>query len=148
MIACCSCMTSGTISLTIPKLKQMEEGLVNPHWLVNTHTTPSFPKNRIWKTFFLNLTQNQTAYQKISSRSFVSQMHQSVVFGGKSDVMCPTGNTPPNATKENVISQLLEMIIQLWEKFQTALLNRFYQIQGDFFQVGESIKTPNFKYEI
>ena len=40
-----------------------------------------------------------------------------------------TGNTPPNATKENVISQLLEMIIQFWKKFQTALLNRFYQIQ-------------------
>ena len=45
-------------------------------------------------------------------------------------VLCQyTGNTPPNATKENVISQLLEMIIQFWKKFQRALLNWFYQIQ-------------------
>ena len=34
---------SGNISRTIPKLKDMEEGLVNPHWLFNTRTTPSFP---------------------------------------------------------------------------------------------------------
>ena len=36
-------MTSGTISLTIPKLKNMEEGLVSLHWLVTTCITPSFP---------------------------------------------------------------------------------------------------------
>ena len=31
----------------------MEEDLVNPHWLINTRITPSFPWNRIWKTYFL-----------------------------------------------------------------------------------------------
>ena len=36
-------MIGGTISLTIPKLKNMEEGLVSPHWLVTTRITPSFP---------------------------------------------------------------------------------------------------------
>ena len=36
-------MIGGTISLTIPKLLNMEEGLVSPHWLVTTRITPSFP---------------------------------------------------------------------------------------------------------
>ena len=36
-------MIGGTISLTIPKLKNMEEGLVSPHWPVTTRITPSFP---------------------------------------------------------------------------------------------------------
>ena len=35
-------MIGGTISLTIPQLKNMEEGLVSPHWLVTTCITPSF----------------------------------------------------------------------------------------------------------
>ena len=39
-----------------------------------------------------------------------------------------TGNTPKNATKENIIFPILEMIIQLWKKFQRVLLNRFYKI--------------------
>ena len=54
-------MKSGTISLALPKRKSMEEGLVNPHWLSNTRTTPSFPQNRIWKTSS-HLPQMQTAY--------------------------------------------------------------------------------------
>ena len=36
-------MIGGTISLPIPKLKNMEEGLVSLHWLVSTCITPSFP---------------------------------------------------------------------------------------------------------
>ena len=36
-------MIGGTISLTIPKVKTMEEGLVSPHWLVTTRITLSFP---------------------------------------------------------------------------------------------------------
>ena len=43
----------------------------------------------------------------------------------KTDFGC-TGNTPPKATKENVIFQLLEMIIQFWNKFLEDLENRFY----------------------
>ena len=39
----CNSMIGGTISLNIPKLKIMEEGLVSPHWLVITRITPSFP---------------------------------------------------------------------------------------------------------
>jgi len=35
-------MTSGTISLTIPKLRNMAYGR-RPHWLVTTCITPSFP---------------------------------------------------------------------------------------------------------
>ena len=35
-------MTGGIISLTIPTLRNMEEGLVSPHWLVTTRITPSF----------------------------------------------------------------------------------------------------------
>ena len=46
-------MTSGTISLTIPKLKNIEEGLVSPHWLVTTGITPSFPFSKT------NLANNQ-----------------------------------------------------------------------------------------
>ena len=36
----------GTISLTIPTLKNTEEGLVSPHWLVTSRITPSFPSNK------------------------------------------------------------------------------------------------------
>ena len=39
-------MTSGTISLTIPKLRNMEEGLVSPQSLVTTCITPSFPSSK------------------------------------------------------------------------------------------------------
>ena len=34
-------MTSGTMSLTIPKLKNIEEGLVSPHRLATTPITPN-----------------------------------------------------------------------------------------------------------
>ena len=56
------CMRGGTISLTIPKLKNMEEGLVSPHWLVTTRITPSFPftdlAKLIQQTSILSLTHN------------------------------------------------------------------------------------------
>ena len=35
-------MTSGTISLAKPKLKEMEEVLVNPHWLEDLRSTTNF----------------------------------------------------------------------------------------------------------
>ena len=58
-------MIGGTISLTIPKLKDMEEGLVSPHWLVTTRITPSFPFSKTnLQTSILSLTQNTNAYQK------------------------------------------------------------------------------------
>ena len=44
---CQDITTSGTISLTKPKLKNMEEGLVSPHWLVTTRIASCFP---FWKT--------------------------------------------------------------------------------------------------
>ena len=51
-------ITGGTTSLTIPKLKNMEECLVSPHWLVTTRITPSFPFSKTkLATSFLNLTQ-------------------------------------------------------------------------------------------
>ena len=45
-------MLGGKISLTLPKLKKMEEGPVSPHWLANTRATLGFPWNWIWKTSF------------------------------------------------------------------------------------------------
>ena len=39
-------ITSGTKSLTMPKLKLMEEGLANLYWLVNTRTNSSFMKQQ------------------------------------------------------------------------------------------------------
>ena len=56
-------MIGGTISLTIPKLKNMEESLVNPHWLVTTRITPSFPFSKTEQTSNRSLTQNPNAYQ-------------------------------------------------------------------------------------
>ena len=51
LMKCCKrdesyCMTGGTTSLTIPKLKNMEESLVSPHWLVTTCITPSFSSSK------------------------------------------------------------------------------------------------------
>lgn len=51
-------MTSGTMSFIIPKLKNMEEGLLSPHWPVTTRITPSL------QTFILSASQNTIAYQR------------------------------------------------------------------------------------
>ena len=57
-------MIGGTISLTIAKLKNMEEGLVSPHLLVTTRITPSFPFSKTnLQTSILSLTQNTNACQ-------------------------------------------------------------------------------------
>ena len=56
-----------------------------------------------------------------------------------------TGSTPQSDTKENVIFQLLEMIIQFWKKFQKALLNRFYMIQSKWAHIQNSDCTVTLK---
>ena len=50
--------------LYIPKLKLMEEGLVNPHGLVNTLTTASFFLKQNLKNILSHPPQKQTAFQK------------------------------------------------------------------------------------
>ena len=55
--------------------------------------------------------------------------------------LCDTRNTLQSDTKENVIFQLLEMIIQVWKKFQKALLNRFYMIQSKWAHIQNSDYT-------
>ena len=64
-------MTSGTISLTIPKLKNMEEGLVSPHWLVTTCITPSFLFS---KTNFANI------HSESNPKHYAYQIHKGIDF--------------------------------------------------------------------
>ena len=46
------------------QIRNMEEGLVSPHWLVTTRITPSFPFSKTnLQTSILSLTQNTNAYQ-------------------------------------------------------------------------------------
>ena len=67
-------MIGGTISLTIPKLKDMEEGLVSPHWLFTTRITPSFAFISVISShlelFTVNLSQFMSSYKCMSCTRF------------------------------------------------------------------------------
>ena len=85
-------MTGGTTSLTIPKLKNMEEGLVSPHWLVTTRITPSFPFSKtnlqtsspcflcwVFQIFWTKFILNSSLPWQSCSKLFHQDLHRSLL---------------------------------------------------------------------